>query len=363
MLHLVTSNAGHRLSTRASRATPPAEDEAVRLAVLERYDILDTPPEPAFDRITALAADLFAAPVAIIGFVGLDRVSLKSHHGLPEGYIQRGPGVSSRALDPWIRVRFKHGFHLGLPLGTKDGHELGTLSVIDRRPRRVDQQQIRHLGSLTAIVMDQLQLRLSARETAERAETKLSEIDDRAMNSLQFIASLLRLQSRGTNSPRTSRALMAAAARVVAVARVHRAFSTDERLDHVPIVGYLRQLCGDLSGVLAADIDVEGLEENVPKGQILAIGLIVNELVTNARRQGAGRIKVAFGAGSNGQHELRVLDEGHGPSDNRAADRCGADRLDMRVVNALVTQLNGRLSVHPDPTGQSSCVGMTFPAA
>jgi two-component sensor histidine kinase len=108
--------------------------------------------------------------------------------------------------------------------------------------------------------------------------------------------------------------------RVVAVARVHRAFSVDESVDHVPIVGYLRELCGDLSGVLAADIGVEGLEESVPKGQVLAIGLIVNELVTDARKHGAGRIKVAFAAGPNGQHELRVLDEGHGPSDVLAAD-------------------------------------------
>ena len=361
MLHLVTSNAGHRLPARASRVAPPAEDEPVRLAVLERYDILDTPPEPAFDRITALAADLFTAPIAIIGFVGLDRVSFKSHHGLPEGYIHRGPGVSARALDPWIRLRFKHGFHLGVPLRSQGGHELGILSVIDRRPRRIDQQQIRHLGSLRAIVMDQLQLRLSAREAAERAETKLSEIDDRAMNSLQFIASLLRLQSRGTNSARTSRALMAAARRVVAVARVHGAFSVDENVDHVPIVGYLRELCDDLSGVLAADIGVEGLEENVSKEQVLTIGLIVNQLVTDARTHGARRITVAFRAGPNGQHELQVLDEGHGPSDVLAADRRGADGVGLRVVNALVTQLDGRISVHP--SGQSSCVSVTFPAS
>jgi two-component sensor histidine kinase len=156
---------------------------------------------------------------------------------------------------------------------------------------------------------------------------------------------------------------MAAAARVVTVARMHRAFSTDESPDYVPIVGYLRQLCGDLSGVLAADIGVEGLEENVPKGQILAIGLIVNELVTNARKHGAGRIKVAFGAEPSGQHELRVLDEGHAPSDDLAADRPGADGLGLQVVNALVTQLDGRISVHPNPSGRSRCVAVTFPAS
>ena len=58
------------------------DDEAARLAVVRRYDMLDTPPDGAFDRITALAARLFDVPISIISIVDHDRIWFKSHHGI-----------------------------------------------------------------------------------------------------------------------------------------------------------------------------------------------------------------------------------------------------------------------------------------
>jgi hypothetical protein len=60
--------------------TPP--NEAERLAAVRRYDILDTPPDGAFDRITRIAARLFDVPIAIVSIVDHDRIWFKSHHGL-----------------------------------------------------------------------------------------------------------------------------------------------------------------------------------------------------------------------------------------------------------------------------------------
>ena len=362
MLHLVNSTEGHRSRSPASAATKPAEDELIRLAIVKRYAILDTPAEPAFDRITALAADLFSAPISILSFVGLNHVSFKSHHGLGETEISRGPGASTAAMDSWIRLGFRHGFHVSVPLRTRDGYELGKLSVMDRRPRRVDERQLRRLKSLAAIVMDQLDLRLSAYDAAQRAEIMSSEVDHRAMNSLQLIASLLHLQSRAVGLPATSQQLTAAANRVLAVARVHRAFSIAETADRVPIVAYLRKLCGELSEILGADIVVEGVEASVPKEHILAIGLVMNELVTNAKKHGAGQITVALRSGPDGHHELCVLDEGPGLREGFAADRPHGDGIGMKVVAALVAQLAGRLSAYANPAGQGSCFTVAFPA-
>lgn len=361
MLHLVHPTKGDVLDSSKFAMTAPAEDELVRLAVVNRYAILDTPPEAAFDRVTALAADLFGAPISIISFVGLNRVSFKSHHGLDETDVSRGPGMSGFALDPWLRLWFKHGFHVGVPLTTRDGYELGRLSVIDRRPRRFDNQQIRRLRLLAAMVMDQLDLRLSARDAAARAEVMTSEIDHRAMNSLQLIASLLHLQSRTVGSPATSQQLTAAANRVLAVARVHRAFSTGETADRVPIVAYLGKLCGELSNILGADIKIEGVETSVSKAHILAIGLLVNELVTNAKKHGRGQITVALRPGPDGQHELCVLDEGPGLPEGFAANRPTGEGIGMKVVAALVAQLEGRLSAHSNPAGPGSCFTVAFP--
>ena len=177
MLQLVTP-------TQDSSPIPPApapvarpEDEAARagleatrLAAAERYGVLDTAPELAFDRITALTAELFQAPVAIIGFIGSDRVFFKSHHGTAETEARRGTDPSHSVLEPWIRDNYKHGFHAGVPLDSPDGYAIGTLSVIDRRPRRIDEQHMRRLRALAGIVTDELAMRLAARRALVQAD-------------------------------------------------------------------------------------------------------------------------------------------------------------------------------------------------
>ena len=64
----------------------PTEDafdvEAARLSVVKRYDVLDTPPDGHFDRITRLAAQIFHVPISIVTIVDVDRVWFKSHHGI-----------------------------------------------------------------------------------------------------------------------------------------------------------------------------------------------------------------------------------------------------------------------------------------
>jgi eukaryotic-like serine/threonine-protein kinase len=73
-------------------------DEEARLAAVRRYDILDTPRDGAFDRVTALAARLFGVPIAIISFVDRDRIWLKSHHGTEVDRIEREPGLYTSAV-------------------------------------------------------------------------------------------------------------------------------------------------------------------------------------------------------------------------------------------------------------------------
>jgi len=374
MLHLVapTPGSGLGVTVAASTARPGPEAapleatraglEATRLAVAERYGVLDTAPELAFDRITALAAELFQAPVAIIGFIGRDRVFFKSHHGLEETEASRGTDPSRSVLEPWIRDRYKHGFHAGVPLDTPDGYEIGTLLVIDRRPRQIEEQQMRRLRALAGIVTDELAMRLAARRALAQADIMKSEVDHRVMNSLQFVSSLLQMQSRSVASTETRQQLQAAADRVRAVARTHRVFSADETHDRLPIVAHLRGLCEELASILDAEIKVVGTDEtSVPKDQVLAIGLIVNELAANARKHGAGAITVSFGW-NDGQHELAVADEGDGLKQGFSATGPTGNGLGMKVVRALAEQLKGRLSARPPPAGEGTCVAVSFPA-
>src|SRR3546814_3382414 len=97
--------------------------------------------------------------------------------------------------------------------------------------------------------MDQMELRIAARQAARRAELMKKEIDHRVMNSLQFISGLLSMQSHSLDLTDAAGALQMAANRVAAVAQVHRNFYADEA-EEVTVVGFLRRLCADLSRIL-----------------------------------------------------------------------------------------------------------------
>ncbi len=351
----------HLVEPVASPTVLRTDEETQRLAHVRRYEILDTPPEVAFDRIAALAADLFDAPIAIVSFLDRDRLWFKSHHGLDQTEVRWGAGTALTTLQTMIRGEFGLGFFASAPLITHDGHDLGALCVIDHRPRETDERQLRHLGTLAALVTDRMELRLTARRAAARAEILASEIDHRTTNSLQLIASLLHLQSRAVQAPETSQQLTIAANRVLAVARVHRNFSADETAERVPVLAYLRRLCDELADSLSTDIHVEGSESSVPTKQILAIGLIVNELATNAKKHGAGPIRITFNHGLPGHYELCVLDEGKGLPEGSTLDGKEGAGLGIKVVKALVAQLEGRLAATANPAGRGACFAIVFP--
>lgn len=125
--------------------------------------------------------------------------------------------------NPLVAGDFGLRFYIGVPLRTHDGYNLGTLCVIDREPRPVDHKQIEDLRDLASVVMDQMELRLSARRAVSQAHLMAKEIDHRVTNSLQFISSLLAMQGRSSNAEAAEHLKMAAN-RVAAVARVHRNF-------------------------------------------------------------------------------------------------------------------------------------------
>ncbi|MGP4013905.1 GAF domain-containing protein [Streptomyces sp. 4N124] len=146
------------------------------------YDILDTPPDGAFDRIAALAARLFDAPAATVTIVDTDRVWFKATYGLAGvRQIGRDPGLCTSAIltggplvvpdtldDPVARAHClvtgpaRVRFYAAAPITTGDGHRLGTVDVLDTRPRRITPDQATALIDLAALVMDELELRLSA---------------------------------------------------------------------------------------------------------------------------------------------------------------------------------------------------------
>lgn len=352
-------------------------NEAARMAAVRRYDILDSPPDGAFERITALAARRMRVPIAIISIVDEDRIWFKSHHGLPVEQIDRDPGLCSSAIlgdvpfiiedarndprslaNPLVAGEFGLRFYAAVPLTTNDGYNLGTLCVIDKEPRPIDQEQIEDLKDLASIVMDQLELGLSSRQAVGKANLMAKEIDHRVMNSLQFVSGLLVMQSRTPDVGEAASHLQLAAHRVAAVAQVHRHFCADAAQE-VSCVAYLRRLCYDLATILDRVIVVEGDEAMVPATSIQSIGLITNELVSNAAKHGSGKIDIEFRA-SVALNSLTVCDEGSGLIEGFDPHSTTAG-LGMRVITALVKDLHGTLDAGPRAVGGGACFTVQFP--
>jgi serine/threonine protein kinase len=159
---------------------PPHDPEQDRLDAVRRYNLLDTPPDGAFDRITALAARLFSVPMAIVTVVDEDRIWLKSHHGIEVDEVQRQRGFASTgglhdetlviedaATDPRVASTRSPDddirFFAGVPLITPDGQNIGSLAVLDRVPHAFPPESVATLEDLAAMVLHEMELRLATR--------------------------------------------------------------------------------------------------------------------------------------------------------------------------------------------------------
>ncbi|HVG40809.1 MAG TPA: GAF domain-containing protein [Chitinophagaceae bacterium] len=183
---------------------PP--NEKVRIEKLKSYDILDTPPDGNFERITQLAAAIFKVPIAIISLVDSDRIWFKSHYGLPINQIDREPGLCASAIlsnDPYIVENaiedprtlanplvagdFGLRFYAAAPLQTEENYNLGTLCILDKTPRTFTPEQKDILKKMASIVMDEMELRLALRNTAHTLKNLSSDISTHLKDTIKNI--------------------------------------------------------------------------------------------------------------------------------------------------------------------------------
>jgi sigma-B regulation protein RsbU (phosphoserine phosphatase) len=207
-VHTLGGSPGADPGDRESGTAPAVE--AARLAAVARYDILDTPPDGSFDRVAALAARWMSTPIATVTIVDEDRIWFKATHGLNGvTQINREPGLCASAImqdgpytveDTLTDPRTSHNsliqsaagirFYAAAPITTSDGHRLGTVNVLDTRPRQVSAADLDTLTDLADLVMDALELRLSALRVL-RAERAMREQAERAEGTIATFASTL----------------------------------------------------------------------------------------------------------------------------------------------------------------------------
>lgn len=186
------------------------EHEQERLAALQSLQILDTPPEQVFDRITRLVAKTLGVPVALFSLVDADRQWFKSRIGVDATETPREFAFCAHAIledkpliipDARQDPRFKNNelvtgtphirFYAGVPISSREGLLIGTLCAIDDHPRTISQEQIDILRDLAEIVSEEIRTRetlsLAARRIAHSHEM-VTENEERYRSMFELAA-------------------------------------------------------------------------------------------------------------------------------------------------------------------------------
>lgn len=184
---------------------PDTDAEQRRIYTLDRYDVLETAPEEAFDRVTRLATRLFDVPVAMVNFIGqedqwclstvgldLDHVTLDVSfcvHTIDQGgvmVVEDAREDEKFADNPFVTGEAHIRFYAGAPLRAPNGDQIGTLCLIDTEPRSFSEDEKDTLLDLAGVVMDELNLRHYTADLhdAHEAERALSEQRKRILESI-----------------------------------------------------------------------------------------------------------------------------------------------------------------------------------
>lgn len=163
-------------------------EESARQRILDTYRIVDSLPEAAYNDIVALASTLCETPIAVVSLVDRERQWFKASMGLDGSGTPRDQAFCSHAIEaptqlmeipdarddgrfvanPLVTGEFGLRFYAGMPLVTEDGAAIGTVCVIDKKPRELNATQRRGLQSLARLTMTLLDARLQQQEL-ERA--------------------------------------------------------------------------------------------------------------------------------------------------------------------------------------------------
>ncbi len=182
------------------QAPPFPPDEAERLAALRALDILNTPSEERFDRITRLAKALFKVPIALISLVDADRQWFKSRQGLTACETSREISFCGHAIlenkvlwveDARLDKRFRDNplvtgdlgirFYAGYPIRTTGGQCIGTLCVIDKKPRPFSPEELAmlsDLGQMAGRELESFQVGTVRLELADRSVEERKQLID-----------------------------------------------------------------------------------------------------------------------------------------------------------------------------------------
>jgi len=353
--------------------------EAERLIALRSPDILDPDPETPFDQIAQLVARLCEVPVAFVNLIddhhrfagvaaGADPSGLPVFRSLctPAMMLEGDLEIPDMQADPRTRDNpLCHGdtplrFYAGASISSPDGIPLGTLCILDRRPRILTDLQRTTLKVMAGQVTTQLDLRRSL----AAAETLRLEVDHRVKNSLQSLSAFVNLKARGIESPDARDVLDSVTRNIRTVSLLHEMlYKTDAGavVDLGRYVATVVELLHSIAPVgIAVTTDAVAGMATVSSHQASEVGTLVNEVVSNAFKHAfpdgrTGTVRIALSMPEPGRVHLSCTDDGAGlPPGARPAGGLG-----MKLISAIAAHLRG--TVTHGSAGQGMRVDLTFP--
>lgn len=355
----------------------PMED--IRIAALSAANIIDTPPDPKFDDITDLLRDFCDVPVALVSLVESDRQWFKSVKGLDlcetpieqsicahtilqtDLFIVPDTWEDERTVNnPLCREDFMSGkpfrFYAGMPLNSPNGQPLGSLCILDYKPRELNARQ----KKLITVMSGQVETLIELNQHITNQEVLHNEMDHRVKNSLQSVLSMIRLYANRAEKdealgPSGREAFKAVQRRVESVALLHEELHQAQTSGSINLKTYLGKIVKLLQTSAPKNIRLKGQFENisVSSHEATAIAVIVSEFSANSIKHAfpdnrEGIVSFSIKTGSDGSLILLCEDNGvGGDSEFRKTGENKVDGLGLRLMEASASQVEGVLERGP----------------
>ncbi|QDH33816.1 histidine kinase dimerization/phosphoacceptor domain -containing protein [Porphyrobacter sp. YT40] len=353
-------------------------DETDRLRELHRYGILDTEREREFDELVEIASVICDAPVSVVNFIDEGRQWFKAEVGLGvrstpletslcghvilQGDFVEIPDTLEDARmadnplctsDPGFR------FYAGAVLKGGNGLPLGTLCILDHKPRTLTDHQRKVLRVLSRHIMRELDLRLAL----EQEQTLRREVDHRMKNSLASVGALLSMKAMREKDAAVRHALEDASNLVRSISSLHAELHEIGGNEQVNLRSLFGRIEADLSKLLPDGVTLRitvGDDAVTPK-LANALVLIVNEFVSNSIKHafgtGSGSIRIAIAGGGKG---WTILCRDDGSATEQDAQRAAAGSgLGTQVIQSLASSMGTTAFWRADGSGMELEIGFT----
>lgn len=375
------------------------ENEDYRIRILEQLEILDTDIDQAYENITHLAAQICQVPICLVSLVDEERQWFKSHYGLGARETPRDFAFCAHAIlgetlfevkDAKQDERFHDNplvtgephviFYAGHPLKVEDDVKLGTLCVIDHKPRELSEEQkhaLQVLGEQVELLLKLRRANKRIKRSQEAKETMFATMSHEIRTPLNGIIGMSELMLEESRlDPTMMKAIHDCSLGLLTLVNEILEFSKLEAgkiqikqepfdiLEAVESVMFLFESAANRKGVKLVNTQDRNAESKLLLGDSFRIRQIVQNLVSNAIKFTANGqvetttkireidkdsceivITVADTGIGIAERQLKRLFESYAQANSSIAEKFGGTGLGLSICKSLVDQMGGGISV------------------